>query len=217
VPEGGRHRSLGARRAGHRSDLPAIGPTVLSYASLSRHAPSAGAAAAWLWVTINPTIGLLAGLVMSAYFVSDLRRILLGVVGGTVPHRKKHRRYLPGTLGSAPVVGTVYAPVPPRLADGLSSGKRRRNGRPLSPRYVRHRTQEPYAAMYTVTILAWHSAQSHDPDKRHGSCSDDHFLIGVDNGRLLRAVSHRRDDAAPVRYERYRSDSSQAELIDVHS
>ena len=44
-------------------------PTVLSYASLSRHAPSAGAAAAWLWVTVSPTTGLLAGLVMVAYFV----------------------------------------------------------------------------------------------------------------------------------------------------
>jgi amino acid transporter len=44
-------------------------PTVLSYASLSRHAPSAGAAATWLWVTVSPTAGLLAGLVMIAYFV----------------------------------------------------------------------------------------------------------------------------------------------------
>ena len=44
-------------------------PTVLSYASLSRHAPSAGAAAAWLWATVNPTTGLLAGLVMIAYFL----------------------------------------------------------------------------------------------------------------------------------------------------
>src|ERR1700688_3974218 len=33
-------------------------PTVLSYASLSRHAPSAGAAASWLWTTVNPTTGL---------------------------------------------------------------------------------------------------------------------------------------------------------------
>jgi amino acid transporter len=44
-------------------------PTVLSYASLSRHAPSAGAAAAWLWTTVNPTTGLIAGLVMMIYFV----------------------------------------------------------------------------------------------------------------------------------------------------
>ena len=44
-------------------------PTVLSYASLSRHAPSAGAAAAWLWTTVNPTTGLVAGLVMIVYFL----------------------------------------------------------------------------------------------------------------------------------------------------
>jgi amino acid transporter len=44
-------------------------PTVLSYASLSRHAPSAGAAASWLWTTVNPTTGLVAGLVMICYFL----------------------------------------------------------------------------------------------------------------------------------------------------
>jgi amino acid transporter len=44
-------------------------PTVVSYASLSRHAPSAGAAAAWLWASVNPTTGLLAGLVMIVYFL----------------------------------------------------------------------------------------------------------------------------------------------------
>ena len=44
-------------------------PTVLSYASLSRHAPSAGAAASWLWTTVNPTTGLLAGLVMICFFL----------------------------------------------------------------------------------------------------------------------------------------------------
>src|SRR5579859_99241 len=43
-------------------------PTVLSYAALNRHAPSAGAAAAWLWTTVNPTTGLLAGLVTISYF-----------------------------------------------------------------------------------------------------------------------------------------------------
>ena len=43
-------------------------PTVLSYASLNRHAPSAGAAATWLWTTVNPTTGLLAGLVTISYF-----------------------------------------------------------------------------------------------------------------------------------------------------
>ena len=44
-------------------------PTVLSYASLNRHAPSAGAAAAWLWTTLNPAVGLMAGLVMLTYFI----------------------------------------------------------------------------------------------------------------------------------------------------
>lgn len=43
-------------------------PTVLSYASLNRHAPSAGAAAAWLWTTVNPMTGMIAGLVMAIYF-----------------------------------------------------------------------------------------------------------------------------------------------------
>ncbi len=44
-------------------------PTALSYASLNRHAPSAAAAAAWLWTTAGPTVGLLAGLVMTTYFI----------------------------------------------------------------------------------------------------------------------------------------------------
>jgi amino acid transporter len=44
-------------------------PTVLSYASLNRHAPSAGAAATWLWIAVDPTVGLIAGLVMATYFV----------------------------------------------------------------------------------------------------------------------------------------------------
>ncbi len=43
-------------------------PTVVSYASLNRHAPSAGAAATWLWTTVNPTTGLVAGLVTISYF-----------------------------------------------------------------------------------------------------------------------------------------------------
>src|SRR5580692_2312543 len=47
--------------------LAIILPTVLSYASLNRHAPSAGAAASWLWTTVNPTTGLIAGLVMMTY------------------------------------------------------------------------------------------------------------------------------------------------------
>ena len=44
-------------------------PTVLSYASLNRHAPSAGAVATWLWTTVGPTPGLIAGLVMLTYFL----------------------------------------------------------------------------------------------------------------------------------------------------
>ena len=43
-------------------------PTVLSYASLNRHAPSAGAAATWLWTTVGPTTGLVAGMVTVSYF-----------------------------------------------------------------------------------------------------------------------------------------------------
>jgi amino acid transporter len=45
-------------------------PTVLSYASLSRHAPSAGAAAAWLWTTVNPTTGLVAGVVLQSTLIA---------------------------------------------------------------------------------------------------------------------------------------------------
>lgn len=45
-----------------------LAPTVVSYASLNRHAPSAGAAATWLWTAVNPATGLLAGLVMATYF-----------------------------------------------------------------------------------------------------------------------------------------------------
>jgi amino acid transporter len=44
-------------------------PTVLSYASLNRHAPSAGATATWLWIAVSPAAGVIAGLVMATYFV----------------------------------------------------------------------------------------------------------------------------------------------------
>ena len=44
-------------------------PTALSYASLNRYAPSAGGAAAWLWTTVHPAVGFLAGLIMMTYFV----------------------------------------------------------------------------------------------------------------------------------------------------
>jgi amino acid transporter len=57
------------RTAGFFAALIITLPTVLSYASLSRHAPSAGAAASWLWTTVNPTAGLVAGLVMICYFL----------------------------------------------------------------------------------------------------------------------------------------------------
>jgi amino acid transporter len=49
--------------------LAIILPTVLSYASLNRYAPSAGAAAVWLRIAANPTIGLIAGLAMTTYFL----------------------------------------------------------------------------------------------------------------------------------------------------
>ena len=44
-------------------------PTALSYATLNRHAPSAGAALSWLWQAMNPAVGFLAGLTMMTYFV----------------------------------------------------------------------------------------------------------------------------------------------------
>jgi amino acid transporter len=49
--------------------LAIILPTALSYASLNRHAPSAGAVATWLWMAVSPATGLIAGLVMMTYFV----------------------------------------------------------------------------------------------------------------------------------------------------
>ncbi|MGH9615805.1 MAG: APC family permease [Acidobacteriaceae bacterium] len=44
-------------------------PTVVSYACLNRHAPSAAAVATWLWTAIDPMTGILAGLVMMTYFL----------------------------------------------------------------------------------------------------------------------------------------------------
>ena len=44
-------------------------PTVLSYASLNRHAPSAGAVSAWLGTAVNPATGMAAGLVMICYLL----------------------------------------------------------------------------------------------------------------------------------------------------
>src|SRR5665213_1225570 len=49
--------------------LAIILPTVLSYACLNRHAPSAGATASWLRMAANPITGLIAGLVMLTYFL----------------------------------------------------------------------------------------------------------------------------------------------------
>lgn len=48
--------------------LAIILPTVVSYAALNRHAPSAGTVATWLWTTVGPLGGLLAGLVTITYF-----------------------------------------------------------------------------------------------------------------------------------------------------
>jgi APA family basic amino acid/polyamine antiporter len=44
-------------------------PTAISYALLNRAAPSAGAAATWVWQAINPSAGYQAGLLMTAYFL----------------------------------------------------------------------------------------------------------------------------------------------------
>lgn len=44
-------------------------PTAISYALLNREAPSSAAACAWVWASVNPLAGVLAGLLMSTYFV----------------------------------------------------------------------------------------------------------------------------------------------------
>jgi amino acid transporter len=44
-------------------------PTALSYAALNSYAPSAGAASSWLWISVSPAVGFLAGLAMTTYFV----------------------------------------------------------------------------------------------------------------------------------------------------
>jgi amino acid transporter len=43
-------------------------PTAISYALLNSRAPSAGAASTWLWKSISPAAGYLAGLLMTTYF-----------------------------------------------------------------------------------------------------------------------------------------------------
>src|SRR5882757_5203662 len=45
-----------------------IMPTAISYALLNREAPSAAAAASWLWTAVHPLAGFQAGLLMSTYF-----------------------------------------------------------------------------------------------------------------------------------------------------
>lgn len=43
-------------------------PTAISYAILNSSAPSAGAASTWLWKSVSPAAGYLAGLLMTTYF-----------------------------------------------------------------------------------------------------------------------------------------------------
>jgi amino acid transporter len=44
-------------------------PTAISYALLNREAPSAAAAASWLWLGIGPAAGFQGGLLMTTYFL----------------------------------------------------------------------------------------------------------------------------------------------------
>jgi amino acid transporter len=44
-------------------------PTALSYAQLNKRAPTAAAAASWLWIAVGPSAGFLAGLLMTTYFL----------------------------------------------------------------------------------------------------------------------------------------------------
>jgi len=85
-------------------------PTGISYAVLNSRFPSAGAASTWLWRSVNPLAGFLAGLAMSTYFlmatvsapvmfamfladflrivkapISHLDALYLGVVISTIP------------------------------------------------------------------------------------------------------------------------------------
>jgi amino acid transporter len=43
-------------------------PTAISYAALNSRAPSAGAASTWIWTSVSPAAGYLAGLTMMTYF-----------------------------------------------------------------------------------------------------------------------------------------------------
>jgi len=85
-------------------------PTGISYAALNSRFPSAGAASTWLWRSVNPIAGFLAGLMMLTYFlmatvslpvmfamffadfvriihlpVTHLRALYLGVIVSTIP------------------------------------------------------------------------------------------------------------------------------------
>jgi amino acid transporter len=44
-------------------------PTAISYALLNREAPAAGSAANWLWTSVSPSAGYLAGMWMLTYFI----------------------------------------------------------------------------------------------------------------------------------------------------
>jgi amino acid transporter len=85
-------------------------PTAISYALLNYRLPSAGSASTWLWECLDPTAGLLAGYLMTTYFLMaavaqplmfalffrdfllwlhvslpNLETLMLGIVVSTVP------------------------------------------------------------------------------------------------------------------------------------
>jgi amino acid transporter len=74
-------------------------PTVLSYACLNRYAPSAGAAATWLWTALNPTTGLVAGLVM-IFKRPAPQPIELPAFAGRLLRRQQHRACPVDQLGA---------------------------------------------------------------------------------------------------------------------
>ncbi len=80
-------------------------PTVLSYASLNRHAPSAGAAAAWLWITVGPTTGFIAGLVLMTYLTMAATTVPL--MFGLFFHDLLARLHLPVPDLAALLIGLV--------------------------------------------------------------------------------------------------------------
>lgn len=85
-------------------------PTAISYALLNYRSPSAGSASTWLWQCLHPTAGLLAGYLMTTYFlmaavaqplmfalffrdfltwlhisIPDMTTMILGILLSTVP------------------------------------------------------------------------------------------------------------------------------------